>query len=217
MCNRFSSCLLIKFRKYSIGPDITTAFGTLWLKDIVDDEEMDFEVLVRKGDMKRAVLNATEYGEVFGTLKLKVRFWPGLSGYHQGIASSDRNIADVMEVLDAAEDARELENHCAPVSGESYSSSSSSSDNDSGSDSSSGLGRRDEGRRGYKEELKEYKKNRKDIHRRHRGLMQWRGARKAAWVGQGVKVRSKGWGKDVKARWKHQPHSGSGDAVETEV
>jgi hypothetical protein len=208
VCRRYASCLLVQFRKYSIGPDTTAAWAVLWFKEIVDDEEMEVELKVRKGeDMKRAVNNCVEVGEIVGTLKLKLRFWPGLSGYHTSIASSDADMRDVMEVLEAAEDAREVDEYCSDVS--TTSSSSSGSEHDDGGD--------DDGKRGFVDELREYKHRRKDLHRRHRGLMQFRAARKVAWIGHGMKERSHEIGEDVKARWNHRSGSPEGGKVETEV
>ncbi|KAF8543160.1 hypothetical protein BDD12DRAFT_916043 [Trichophaea hybrida] len=180
VCKRYASCLLVQFRQYSIGPDTTSAFCTLWFKDLYDDEEVELELPVRRkiGDaIHRAVRNAVDEGEVVGSLKLGLRYYPGLSGDHQSLASSDKDIADVMEVLGAAEDAKEVE---SIPSADSSSSSSSSPDDDD--DSTNRDSKYDDGKRGFKDKLKEYKQNRKDLHRRHRGLMQWRAARKLAWV-----------------------------------
>ncbi|KAF8253956.1 hypothetical protein K440DRAFT_618525 [Wilcoxina mikolae CBS 423.85] len=215
VCKRYASCLLVQFRQYSIGPDTTSAFCTLWFKDPCDNEEVELELPVRRkiGDaMHRAVRNAVDEGEVVGSLKLRLRYYPGLSGYHQSLASSDKDIADVMEVLDAAEDAKEVE---SIPSVDSSSSSSSSSDDDD--DSVNEDSKYDDGKRGFKDELKEYKQNRKDLHRRHRGLMQWQAARKLAWVGREMKERGHELSTDVKGKLKHRSGRGDGDKVEMEV
>jgi hypothetical protein len=207
VCKRYASCLLVQFRKYSIGPDTTVAWAVLWFKEIPDDEEMEVELKVRRGgDMKRAISNCVEVGEVVGVLKLKLRFWPGLSGYHTSIADADMH--DVMEVLGAAEDAREVDEYCSDVSASS-SSSSGGSDNDDDDNN--------EGKRGFRDELREYKHHRKDLHRRHRGLMQFRTARKVAWIGHGLKERGHEFGENVKARLNHRSGCPEGGKVETEV
>ncbi|KAF8975077.1 hypothetical protein BDQ17DRAFT_307169 [Cyathus striatus] len=41
---RYSTCVLIQLRKRVLGPDVTPAFGTLWLKDLPDDEDVEVEV-----------------------------------------------------------------------------------------------------------------------------------------------------------------------------
>ncbi|KAA8903088.1 hypothetical protein FN846DRAFT_908234 [Sphaerosporella brunnea] len=188
---------------YSIGPDTTPAWAVLWLKDIVDDEMMELELPVCRGHMKRAVNNCVSEGEVIGSLRLKLRFWPGLSGYHQSVAGADWDMRDVMEMLEAAEDAREVEEYCSDVS------MSSSSDSDSGEE--------DDWKRRFKDELKEYKHKHKDLHRRHRGLMQFRAARKFAWIRHGIKERGYEIGHETKARWKHRSGYPDGGEMETEV
>jgi hypothetical protein len=179
---RYASCLLLQFKKYSIGPDMSPAFCTLWLKDIPDEEETEFELPVRKAGGKafdRGRFNATqEIGERVGTIRLKVRFWPGLSGYHQSVTDQDGNLADVMEILDAAESSNEIKQGLE-YANEKSSSSSSSSDDDEEGDSE-----------GSKSDIingiKEYKAKQGKLNRRHRGLMQWGAVRKLAWVGQGA-------------------------------
>ncbi|KAF9457692.1 hypothetical protein BDZ94DRAFT_1240598 [Collybia nuda] len=108
---RYASCLLIEFRKHAFGPDKTVAFSTLWLKDLPDTKEADVSLPVYKnkdGSLERARANSTnDIGEMMGMIGVKVRLWPGLSGYYQNSADQDTNMADVMEVLDCAEDTRE--------------------------------------------------------------------------------------------------------------
>ncbi|KAI5821397.1 hypothetical protein BZA77DRAFT_299441 [Pyronema omphalodes] len=220
VCKRFSSCLLVQFRKYSIGPDTTTAFCTLWLKDLCDEQDVDAELAVyrKAGDnMTRAVRNVSNEGDIVGSLKIKVRFYPGLSGYHQSLSSSDIDMADVMQVLDAAEDAQEVAS-IADADTDSDSSSSSSSD-DEGYDNIGSDTQHDDGKRGFKDELKEYKQNRKDLHRRHRGLMQWSAARKLAWMGHEIKGKTHKLSHDVKEKVTHSHgHDASGgEKVESEV
>lgn len=152
VCTRYASCLLVQFRKYSLGPGTTPAFTVLWLKDIADSEEVDIELPVRKGNLKRAVKNADSEGEQVGTLKLRVKFWPGLSGYHQHIAAADKDMADVMQVLKAAEDAKAVGEH---DSGTSSSPDSSDEDDNDYDDTRKSNADHDDGKRGFKDELKE--------------------------------------------------------------
>ena len=202
VCKRYGSCLLVQFRKYSVGPDTTAAFAVLWFKDIADDVETPVTLGVYKNTdkaMRRAVSNTVDGpGDKIGELSLTLQFYPGLSGYHQTLASSDKDLSKVMAVLDAVEDAKEQTEGV---------SSASTSESDS-SDSDSDISRHrqedsdDDGKRGLKDELKEYKKNKKDLHRRHRGLMQWSGARKVAWMGRGVKEKGHELGQSVKGKFK---------------
>lgn len=139
---RFASCLLIQFRKSVIGPDKTPAFGTLWLKNLPDLDEVVVRVPVSRNKgkaMVRSRFNASEdIGEKVGELEMRVRFWPGLSGYHHLLADQDPSMADVMEVLDAAEDTDDIskdmlyEGDLDSHDDGSSSSSSDSSDSESG-------------------------------------------------------------------------------------
>ncbi|KAI5788385.1 hypothetical protein EDC01DRAFT_659889 [Geopyxis carbonaria] len=215
---RYGSCISIKFRKRLVGPDTTPAFATFWLKDIPDDEEITVNVPVLRihdADFDRAVKDTVvPQGEPTGSLQLRLRFHPGLSGYHQSLASKDPDMADVMAVLDAAEDSKESEfDNFSDYSG---SSSSSDSDSDSSVDTKDD-GRKDNEKCGIKDELKDYKKNRHEMHRRHRGLMQWKGVRNLAWIKNEIEEKGEGLGQKVKRRWKHQAPKGDGGKVETEV
>ena len=105
----------------------------------------------------------------------------------------------VMEVLDAAEDAREVEYPSDSSTSSSF--SSSSDEGDSG---------------GMKEELREYCKNRKDLRQRHRGLMQWKGLRNIAWAGREVRGCVREAGGRVMGRMGHAGVERRGK-VETEV
>ncbi|KAJ4482616.1 meiotically up-regulated 190 protein, partial [Lentinula aciculospora] len=110
--NRFASCLLIQFRKTALGPDKTPAFGTLWLKDLPDIDEVTVRIAVRRNEGNAMVsgrFNASEdIGRKVGELEMRVQFWPGLSRHHHWLADQDPAMADVMEVLDAAEESEEV-------------------------------------------------------------------------------------------------------------
>jgi hypothetical protein len=175
---RYSSCVTFEFRFSSSLKDKTPAFAVLWLKEIADDDDDKTVTLpVWKGDLKRARANACEeFGEKVGQIEVKLKFWSGLSGYHLSLAKNDSNVESVMEVLDCANDVNDEENM-----GEDASSSDSGSDEDDSDSRSSSkklLGRdsdlSSDGKRGVLSELDEYKQNRKQLHRRNRGLMQWK-------------------------------------------
>lgn len=176
---RYASCLLLQFKKKVIGLGHIRAFSTLWLKDIPDDEEVELALSVRANDgnaMDRAQLNASHtYGDEKGEVKLRLRFWPGMSGYHHFMAKHDTNAADVMEALDCAEESREISDK--KLGGDHRSSGSSSSSSDTSDDDGE-----DDGSRGLLDTMKEYKKQERSLHRRHRGLMQWSGVRHLVWA-----------------------------------
>jgi hypothetical protein len=184
--------------------DSTPAFSVLWLKDIPDDEEKTIKLPIWKGELKKAETNVLdEYGDRIGEMEVTLIFWRGLSSYHYMLAQKDPNVADVMEVLDCAEDNDDVIDANSGMAdddhAETSSSSSSSSDDENHSDgeTSDGLERRKElfkmhkkqssnldsdGKRGAVGSLREYRDHRKQLHRRNRGLMQWKGPRTVEWM-----------------------------------
>lgn len=197
---RYCSCVVIEFRKSRVGLDQTPAFAVLWLKDIPDDEEKTVTLAVWHGDagLKRAESNCIDdLGEKMGTIEVPLKFWPGLSDYHQKLASKSPNLQDVFEVLGTANDNQEARNAMAEDGdddSESSSSDSSSSDDDDdsgikqklrknghkisaaltgGNDDDHGS-REDNGKRGTLDRFKDYKDHSEQLHRRNRGLMQWK-------------------------------------------
>ena len=180
---RYASCLVVEFRKNSVAMDKTPAFATLWLKDLPDDEERTVEVAIWGGggaSLKRAqACCLTEDSDRKGTLQLTLRFWHGLSSLHQRLASKNPNLKDVMEVLDTATDNKEVRDEM----GRSDTSSSSSPDS-SGDDSDAEMRRIDskghdsqlqeDGKRGPIQQLKDYKDHHEQLHRQHRGVMQFK-------------------------------------------
>ncbi|TID27530.1 meiotically up-regulated protein [Venturia nashicola] len=192
---RFSSPMMLEFRSSSALIDKTTAFSVLWLSQIPDDKEQTITLSVWRGDMARAEKNTLEeYGEKVGEITLTLTLWRGLSGYHGSLASKDSNIADVMEVLDCAQDENEIDpssNGLDSNSSTSLSSSSSSSDDEDAEALSTRKAKfRDgassdlstDGKRGPIEQFKDYKTHHKQLHRKHRGLMQWKGPRTVKWA-----------------------------------
>lgn len=189
---RYSSCLVIEFRKNNLGLDTTPAFAILWLKGIPDEEEMTLTLPVWHGDagLKRAEANCIhEFGEKMGTLRVPLKFWRGLSGYHHKLASKSPNLQDVLDVLKTANETKEASTAMADEDPGSSSSDSSSSEDDDllspirkrGKKFSAAItgkdadrGREDEGRRGPLDQLQEYKDHSDQIHRQQRGVMQWK-------------------------------------------
>lgn len=173
---RYSSCLVIEFRKTSLGPDKTAAFAVLWLKDIPDEEDMTVSIPVWKGhsNLKRAeTCCVNDLGEKLGTLDVPLRFLRGLSGYHKPLASNSPNLQVVFEVLAIADDNKEVE----IMNGDDSSSSSSSSE-----DEVDGKEEKDDGKRGPIDQIKDYSKHHDQLKRTQRGVMQFKGARTADWM-----------------------------------
>ncbi|ESK94680.1 meiotically up-regulated 190 protein [Moniliophthora roreri MCA 2997] len=217
---RYSSCLLVQFRKRVLGPDQTPVFGTIWLRAVPDEEVVTIKMALRKNKgnvMERSRFNATEdIGEKIGDLEMKIKVWPGLSGYHHHLADKDLSMADVMEVLDGAEeqsgetlgDDEGLDESDSDSDDSSSSSSSSSSSEDEVSGKNGGkegIGGR---LRGVKTGLKDYNNRRGELHRRHRGLMQWSMARKVAWIGREAEDKANEVTQGFRKRFKHQQMDG---------
>ncbi|KAF4578419.1 hypothetical protein EYR36_000226 [Pleurotus pulmonarius] len=173
---RYASCVVFEFKKHALGPDSKPAFSVFWLKDIPDDEEHEVILPIRRNvddAMDRAQRTAADdIGAVVEGVELtaKFRFWRGLSGYHKKIAKKDRDVANVMNVLDCAEESHGRGRDV--LLGE-LSDTSSSSSSSSDSDEEAG---------GAIAQIKEVKRRKGKLHRRHRGLMQWSGVRKMKWA-----------------------------------
>ena len=175
---RYSSCLVFEFRKNSITFDKTAAFAVFWLKDIPDDEEITITLAVWKGhsDLNRAESCCLEkMGEKVGTIKVPMKLCHGLSGYHHKLAKKNPNIQDVFDALNTAKDNKEI-NMMAEEK------DSSSSSGGEGSDDEEEEHLRENGRRGPLDQIREYKDHSGQLHRQHRGVMQWKAARTADWI-----------------------------------
>jgi len=180
---RYCSSLVLEFRKNSFGPDKTPAFAVLWLKDIPDEEDKTVTLTVWRGHkaLKRAeTCCVSDLGEKAGTLDVPLKFFRGLSSYHKRLASNNRNLQEVFEVLGTAHDNREIK---AAMDGEddgSGDTSSSSDDEDrNGEDGEKQL---DDGKRGPIDQLRDYSRHSHELHRGHRGVMQWKAVRTADWM-----------------------------------
>lgn len=152
------------------------------------------------GWLNRATFNAESEDDMLASgaeritfIDMTIRFWSGLSGYHKAAADSEPHMREIMELLDSAEETKDV-SHDLLVDGKgkeaansldgsshgmSSSSTDSSDDTERGEQEQSGKG-------GPLEELKNYKNKQVQLHRKHRGLMQWRAARNLAWLGKGV-------------------------------
>ncbi|KAI1622840.1 hypothetical protein EDD37DRAFT_633093 [Exophiala viscosa] len=273
---RYSSPLIIEFRRTVLGPDHTSQFGVFWLKDIPDEEETTVTVKVWKGSKKAMHRATTSYGydgvedgeHALGEIELTLSFWRGLSGYHKTFANKGANsdIRDTMEVLDTANDEHQVSDDEDEDDSDSDSNSDSTSDttaasekqakrknrklkthvNDDSDEADSDTeetghgkldptqlaqkpfnvvkdvaakvldvdGHNDEnnGSRGVRAQIRDYKDHRKQLHRKHRGIMQWRATRTVGWMADKVK-RGKGRIGEV---FEHDDDK-KGGGVETEV
>jgi hypothetical protein len=227
---RYAMPMIVEFRQDATLRDHTPAFAILWLKDIPDNESQTLRLPVWKGDLKRAQDNCLDsYGDQVGSIEITLTFWSGLSGYHEKFAKGDKHMGQVMEVLDVANDQEwsDWDDSDDPTDEAAHkpgiSPEDESSDSDSDSDKSDFLPdflQKDKkresklsenGSRGVVDQVKDYKDSAKQLHRRNRGAMQWKGPRTLAWMKH---VGDRGKAK-VGGLFKHHERSGTG--IETEA
>lgn len=235
---RYAAPLIVEFREDATIRDHTPAFAIIWMKDVPDNEEQTLRLTVWKGDLNRACNNILpSYGDKVGEIEMTFTFWSGLSGYHEKFAKGDRHTTNVMEVLDVANDTEwsdwddadgndeQKVKSTAPHASNSNMEESSDDDSDSGDDSDSSNFLPDflqkdkkkdsklseDGKRGIVDQVRDYKESAKPLHRRNRGVMQWKAPRTLAWM-KHVGDRGKNKAKGV---FKHHEHTGMG--IETEA
>lgn len=215
---RYSSPLIIQFRKDRHFLDKTAAFAVLWLTDLVDDKEDTITLPVWKGDLKRATTCylRDNCGERCGEIKIKCTLYKGLDKWHEKLASKDHNLRDVLEVIETSRYASRQNKHevgaitsvdeqpdlHSPDHDNNDVSSGDSSSDDSDGDDDKHRGKASSTRHAHareksKEESQElqehgerdlgstwaeYKSNHKQMHRRHRGIMQYKSARTMWWM-----------------------------------
>ena len=179
---RYSSSLIVEFRKSRITLDSTPAFAVLRLKDIPDDEGTTVTIPVWKGDvdLERVENNCRQIeSDKLGSIDIPLRLWHGLSSYHKSLTRNNQSLRDVFEALDTACDTREIQE---AMDGDDTSASDSSDSElkvvspKSTFDKIAGLdhNQQEDGRRGPLEQLKDYSDHRKQLHRQHRGIMQYK-------------------------------------------
>jgi hypothetical protein len=225
---RYAAPLIVEFRQDATLRDHTPAFAILWLKDIPDNEQQVLRLPVWKGDLKRAQDNILpSYGDKVGELEITLTFWSGISGYHEKFSNGDKHMMQVMEVLDVANDQEWSDwddsddgptDTSTSKPGVSEVDDSSSSDSDSDflpdflqKDKKQDSSLSESGSRGIIEQVKDYKDNAKQLHRKNRGAMQWKGPRTLAWMKH---VGDRGKHK-VEGLFKHHERTGAG--IETEA
>lgn len=180
---KYSSSLAIQFRHTGMLSDKVPGFAVLWLKDLPDDEEREFELTIWKGDYQRATKNAIpECGEKLGTIKLKLTWWNGLGAAHNRWAAKENNIHDVAEVLATARDNYETMANEKEVGivDSNATDSSSEEENNGGENEANG------GKANPVQRLKAFKKHQEGLDRGNRGLMQWKLPRTAQWAAHKV-------------------------------
>lgn len=102
---RYCSSFVVEFLEKSHIHHHIRAFAILWLKEIPDDEDKAVTLPVWKGDAKRAEANCgLENGEKLGHIEVHLKFRPGIGEHHKKLASNDKNLEDVVEVLGIAND-----------------------------------------------------------------------------------------------------------------
>ncbi|PHH67068.1 hypothetical protein CDD81_4463 [Ophiocordyceps australis] len=179
---RYSSCMSVSFRnKKGLFGDKVASFCVMWLKDIADEEEQELELPIWKGDFERATACCLkECGERVGTLKLKVTFLAGMGNAHARWASRNQDLRDVIEVIETARD---------NLDGDEMEKAAGIGDEDASSDSDSSSGEKDEAdgkslkeKQSTLEQIRDYRRRDKALHRQHRGIMQWKIPRTAKWV-----------------------------------
>ena len=232
---RYASPMVVEFRQDAALRDHSPAFCILWLKDVIDNQEQTVRLDVWKGDLTRAKNNIMDnYGEKVGQIEMTLTFWSGLSGYHDDYAKGDKNLLDVMEVLDVCNDQEysdwdETNDSGAPnIQSTNSDDDSSSSSSDSDDEDKSTMEKitpdflqrhkktdsklSDDGKRGTIDQFKDYKQHNKELHRKHRGMMQWKGPRTLAWM-KHTADRGKNKIKDMV----HHKDRGGGGGIETEA
>jgi hypothetical protein len=227
---RYSSPLVIEFRQDAALRDHSPAFCVLWLKDIPDNVEQTVRLSVWKGDLKRAENNVLDsYGEKVGEIEITLTFWSGLSGYHEDYTKKDKHLRNVMEVLEVCNDQgwsdwdSDDDTDGPKINPRVDDTSDSDSDSDSDSEGSKFLpdflskDRKrsstlsQDGQRNTLDQFRDYKQHNKQLHRKNKGLMQWKGPRTLAWMKH---VAERGTTK-VAGAFKHKDRAGQG--IETEV
>ncbi|OAQ98813.1 hypothetical protein LLEC1_01922 [Akanthomyces lecanii] len=206
---RYSSCFSITFVDgRGLLRDHIAAFCVLWLKDIPDEEEQEVDLTIWKGDYKRALSNCMETcGDRVGTLKLRLTLWAGMGSAHTSWASGSEHLRQVVEVIDTARDILQTDNwekEAGIVDVDNAADAADSSDDDGADNDPENEDAKSQhhlrhGRRGSSgkdslpdgsisekqsmmDQVRDYKKKAKTLHRQHRGIMQWKIPRTAKWV-----------------------------------
>ncbi|KAL9060270.1 MAG: hypothetical protein Q9162_000674 [Coniocarpon cinnabarinum] len=115
---RYASNVTLQFKasSSSVLPKSkqVVAFCVIWLKEVADEQWADLQLPIYRNENKlhdRATANVLPDEELqdqkIGVLQVRIRFWRGLGLAHKRIAKRNIDVANVLEVRDAA---RELGN-----------------------------------------------------------------------------------------------------------
>jgi hypothetical protein len=164
-----------------------------------------------KGDLKRGTTSCHFEGDKIGDFSVTLKFWRGLSGYHKKYANKGKNddMRNVMECLDTAateryDDSGDDESDTDSSAGDDDEEKDTrkklqphtNQDSDYEEDDDKldkvnpidklgklvGSNDANDGSRGTVAQVRDYKDHRKQLHRKHRGVMQWKGARTLDWA-----------------------------------
>ena len=179
---RYSSCIVIEFRKNSVTFDTTPAFAVLWLKNIPDDEEKNITLTVWRGDIKRAESSCCDsIGDNMGSIEVPLRLLHGLGKCHRRLTSKNSSLKDIFEVLDTVDESREAGDTMAGTD-ESDSDGDGSDGEEATRESLSGDSvsedydkhNQEDGHRGPLDQIRDYRDHQHQLHRQNRGIMQWK-------------------------------------------
>lgn len=193
-------CILYFRRESKLRRDKTHAAAVLWLKDLPDDEDTTLCLDVfQPADMDAFVQNCAggqPPGNRVGHVSIVVRFHRGIaprSKAHRRAAEDDRDFADVVH----AERCVVRDEHIPELESE--------GDESAGSEDETAAREPHDAaavdvitsdpevpHAGLRHRFARHHDAQKELHRRERGLMQWKGARTLAWVGRGVKDAGRG-------------------------
>ena len=180
--NRYATPLIVTLRAHTWRKR-TAAFSVLWLKDLVDEEEREIQLAVSEGEPGRAEFNVLpeDSSKRIGTITLTVRLWRGIGRWHAAYAKKKQDISNIIEVLECMEDNDMgeivvggdvwLKKHGGEAHSDFDSSESEKERHSSGQTSP-----------GILEPFKGYNKHKDQLHRRHRGIMQWQVPRTMQWT-----------------------------------
>lgn len=199
-------CILYFRRESKLRRDKTHAAAVLWLKDLPDDEDTALSLDVfQPADMDTFVQNCAgnqPSGRQVGRVNIVVRFCRGIAPYskaHRRAAENDRDFADVV----VAERCVVRDEHAPECESEDDESAGSEGEEEQEPHNAVGAVTHDveASPTGLKHRFSRRHDAQRELHRRERGLMQWKGARTLAWVGRGVKDAGKG----VKGHFRMEP------------
>lgn len=213
---RYAAPFIIEFRALTaLGMHKTVAVSIVWLQDVADDDVVDEKLPIWKPkeghDYHRLLQNyhnyknekeAEELGvERVGYLYVKLQFKSGVGKIHTKFGKSNPDAKDVMQAWECctamglrsvtgdfvarkSED-RESNNLGTEEDSDGDDSGSDEEGNERGEEGDESDG--DEDEQGIIDKFRKWSEERKELHRQHRGIKQYKVARTASWLGKGVR------------------------------